>query len=306
MSESDQSSKTKVEALLRGSREDWKEIAQRVSEISLRDLPLENPRRIILFGVGSSYHVARLCAYALIRDKLRIRIPVVSCPSTAIGVEVHPQKGDWAFAFTHRGRTTSTTQALTICENSGAYTLQVSGKDAHVSESADQFLGTVPIEPVEPHTASVTGAICAVTSLMLGQKAIEEWDALRSIPEPDLNQLRKRAGTGPDLILGEWEGEWLAFEGALKIMEMAQIPVRAMSSDTFFHGPKFSVTKGKTKIWHIAVPRDPRTEQLVEYSPEITIPIYGASPLAWVPALVELQWLALAVALNRGVNPDLT
>lgn len=33
--------------------------------------------------------------------------------------------------------------------------------------------------------------------------------------------------------------------------------------------------------------------------------IYGGSPLAWVPALIELQWLALAVALNRGVNPDL-
>ena len=102
-------------------------------------------------------------------------------------------------------------------------------------------------------------------------------------------------------MLGEWEGEWLAREGALKLMEMARLPVRAFGSEEYFHGPRYS--RGpKDKIWHVAHQKDKRAPE-IEASHQVGM--FGASPLAWVPALVELQWMALAVALNRGVDPDL-
>ncbi|HAR42777.1 MAG TPA: hypothetical protein DCS07_09155, partial [Bdellovibrionales bacterium] len=168
------------------------------------------------------------------------------------------------------------------------------------SEATRYVLNTTPLERCEPHTMSVTGAICAVTTLMIGAKAAEEWDALRSFPDPDLNLFRDRAQMGPSVIMGEWEGEWLAREGALKLMEMARLPVRVFGSEEYFHGPLFSVAPGDP-IWHVAMAKDSRMNEIKS---SYRIDVRGASPLSWVPAMVELQWLSLAVALNRGVNPD--
>jgi len=226
---------------------------------------------------------------------------VIACNSSAIGNEVIPQRGDWFFGITHRGGTPVTLHALEQADQVGAFTVQVSGIDAPQAPGAKYLLTTIGQESVEPHTASVTAAICAITSLMLGGKAVEEWDALRSIGDPDLETLRKRAGQGPTILMGEWEGEWLAREGALKLTEMADLPVRVYGSEEFFHGPRLSYSREKDRVWHISMPKDPRNSFI---RAEHTIGIYGATPLAWVPALVELQWLALAVALNRGTDPD--
>jgi fructoselysine-6-P-deglycase FrlB-like protein len=107
------------------------------------------------------------------------------------------------------------------------------------------------------------------------------------------------------VLLGEWEGEWIAREGALKLMEMAKLPVRAFGSEEFFHGPKFSV-KPKDTIWHCETHRDPRSLDLSDavQGEVVRISVSTSTPISWVPALVELQWLALAVALNLGVDPD--
>ncbi len=289
-----------VEQTLRSQREHWSAIAERTSRTSSRDLPHETPKRILIFGLGSSHFAARLSAYALMRDKSRLRTPVVACSSMAIGTEVIPQKGDWAIAITHRGGSRPTLEALDLCEKLGAFTVAVTGQDAKPVEAAKFTLTTVPVEKVEPHSIAVTGAICAITTFLMGAKCIEEWEALRSIGDPNLELLRSRVGQGPTLLLGEYEGEWLAREGALKLMEMARLPVRCFGSEEWFHGPRFSQRKDEV-IWHVSVPKDPRN---AEIRADHQIGIYGGTPLAWMPALVELQWLALAVALNRGLNPD--
>jgi fructoselysine-6-P-deglycase FrlB-like protein len=218
-----------------------------------------------------------------------------------IGVDVIPTKGDWAFGISHRGTSKPTEAALDFCLRVGAFTVLVAGEDARKMESAQLTLTTVPQERVEPHTASMTGAICAITSLMMGLKGLEEWDALRSIGDPDLDQLRQKVGEGPSVLLGEFEGEWLAREGALKLMEMARLPVRVFGSEEFYHGPKFSHNFEKDSIWHILTPQDPRNDEI---KPSYRITVTGMTPLAWIPALIQLQWMSLAVALNRGVNPD--
>jgi fructoselysine-6-P-deglycase FrlB-like protein len=289
-----------VEETLRSQREAWREISSRVAEFSDRVLPNEVPRRILFFGLGSSHFAARLVALSLMRDKSRSRIPVIACSSTSIGHEVFPSKGDWAFALTHRGASAVTLQALSLCEQYGAFTVGICAKEVQDLASAHTLIHTSAIEKVEPHTVAVSGAICAATTLLMGAKAAEEWDALCSLGDPDLDLLRQKAARGPTILLGEWEGEWLAREGALKLMEMAKCPVRAFSSEEFFHGPKLCL-QPDDQIWHISLPKDPRAYEIKAAHP---IYVSGASPLAWVPALVELQWLALAVALNRGADPD--
>lgn len=292
---------TVVEQTMRGQNDCWKEISARVAAIDPRDLPYEAPKRIIFFGLGSSYIAAKLCQLTLKRDLTRKRLPVIVCPSTHIGVDAVPGKGDWVFAFTHRASGGPTIQALEIAERLGAFTVQVSAQGVAQHPAAHYLLPTVPLERVEPHTAAVTGSICAVTTLLLGEKCMEEWEALTSLPTPSLDLCRRRAGKGPTLLMGEWEGEWLAREGALKLMEMARLPVRAFGSEEFFHGPKFSTTE-KDSIWHISLPKDPRNDEIPSSH---QIGVFGSSPLAWMPALLELQWMALATALNLGVDPDL-
>ncbi len=291
---------TGVEQALRSQRERWREISERSVATHSRDFPFDTPKRILLFGLGSSRFAAKLTGYALIRDKSRARLPVVSCSSMDIGTEVIPGKGDWAFAFSHRGESRPTLDALQACERAGAFTILVCGQGAKNREAAKYVLETVPQEAAEPHTVSVTGAICAVTNLLMGMKASEEWDALTSIGDPDLDSVRRRVGAGPTVIIGEWEGEWVAREGALKFMEMARLPVRAFGSEEFFHGPRFSITP-EDRLWHVSMPKDPRNNEI---QPAHRVNVFGATPLAFIPALVELQWAALAVALNRGVDPD--
>lgn len=291
---------SEVENTLRNQREVWREISDRISAISSRELPPEAPRRILMFGVGSSHYAAKLTAYSLIRDRYRNRVPVVACASQEIGLEVIPQKGDWAFAFSHRGQTELTQKAFEQCARAGAFPVLVCGQGAPEGEIARFVLSTSPMEKVEPHTMAVTGAICAVTTLLLGVKSFEEWDALRSIGDPNLDLLRSRAGKGPSVLLGEWEGEWLAREGALKLMEMAKLPVRAFSSEEYFHGPWMSV-KSDEPLWHVSLSKDPRNAQIKS---AYRVDVSGGTPMGYIPALVELQWLSLAVALNRGEDPD--
>jgi fructoselysine-6-P-deglycase FrlB-like protein len=294
---------SEVENALRAQRESWKEVSERVAAISRREFPPEPPKRILLFGVGSSHFAARLTSYSLTRAKDRVRIPAVACSSMGVGVEIIPQKDDWAIGFSHRGQTAATLKALEICDRAGAFTILVAATDApHMGEieSVRYHLPTCPLEKTEPHTISLTSAVCAVTTLILGAKATEEWDALRSIGDPHLELLQSRAGQGPSVLLGEWEGEWLAREASLKLLEMAGLATRAYSSEEFFHGPKAALS-AEDVVWHVSHGKDPRNADIQS---AYRVDIRGSTPLAWVPALVELQWLALAVALNRGVDPD--
>jgi fructoselysine-6-P-deglycase FrlB-like protein len=293
---------TKVEQALRSQRDAWREIVGRLSARSGRAFPSEPPRRILLFGIGSSHFAAKLAGITLSRAGMLPRVPVVSTTSMAIGADVMPSHGDWAFGISHRGKTPATLRGLQLCHQAGAFTVLVAGRDT-VQEPPDYVryvLSTCPLEEVEPHTISVSSAICAITTVLLGGKAAEEWQQLSDLPIPGLEALQARAGRGPRLVLGEWIGEWIAREGALKLMEMARLPVRAFSSEEYFHGPRFSESKD-TSIWHVSLRDDPRNADIRAV---LRIDVSGHAALAWVPALVETQWLALAVALNIGVDPD--
>ena len=291
-----------LEKNLREQREAWRRISLRVGEAPIRDFPPGAPKRIILFGCGSSYHAARLTAWALLRDRSRERIPIIACASPAIGIEVLPTQGDWVFAFTHSGSTAATLAALQMAERAGAFPVLVSADGVQAPSFVRHHLTTCGREQIEPHTVGLTGAICAVTSLLMGAKALEEWDALTSIGDPSLDLLRRRAGLGPTVIIGEFEGEWIAREACLKLLEVARLPVRSYSSEEFFHGPSRMMGESD-RLWHVSMPKDPRNAEILR--PHHQVGVFGASPLAFIPALVEVQWLALAVALNRELNPDL-
>jgi fructoselysine-6-P-deglycase FrlB-like protein len=289
-----------VEEALRSQAYAWRDVAERVSAISNREFPSEAPKRILIFGVGSSHFAAKLISYTLNRDKTRPRLPVVACSSVAIGSEIVPAKGDWCFAISHRGNTPATLAALDLCQRAGGFTVMVAAKGATPPAFAQLHLETCGLEQCEPHTISMTSAVCAVSTHFLGSKAKEEWELMGTLGSPGLEVMQRRVGNGPLVIVGEWEGEWIAREGALKLMEMAGLPVRSFSTEEFFHGPRYSAAPGDA-IWLVSHVKDLRAAEL---KPAYRFDIHGSSPLAWVPTLVEVQWAALAVATNLGIDPD--
>ena len=52
-----------VEEALRSQAAVWRDVCEKISSISNREFPSEAPKRILLFGLGSSYHAAKLAAY---------------------------------------------------------------------------------------------------------------------------------------------------------------------------------------------------------------------------------------------------
>lgn len=295
-----------VEETLRRQKQAWSELAPRIFRQAMGELPKEQPQRILFFGLGSSHFAARLCAATLQKDQHWRRVPIFAASSMSIGGEIIPQRGDWAFGLSHRGGSRPTSAALELCERAGALTAWICGKGVPQPSAARCQFETVEIEKVEPHTLAVTSAICVLTTLLLGASAMDEWVALGATPDPDLQCLRSVVGEGPSLLLGEWAGEWLAREGALKLMEMARLPVRVFGSEEFFHGPRFSHACERPRaVWHVRLSNDPRNADIdAKLKPDYVVRVGDRTPLAWVSALVELQWLALAVALNRQLNPD--
>lgn len=285
-------------------------------------LPTQSPERIIVFGIGSSYFAAQLIAHTLRVEWSRLKqhtdTRVLACSAMAIGSEINPGPQDWVVGLSHRGKTPATVQAFELSRNKGAWGIWGVGRGGAQNSLASLNIYTSELEKCEPHTIGMTGAICAITSLLLGKTGIQIWNELSQIALPQLETLRSKFQTIPTLIIGEWEGEWIAKEIRLKLIEMARLRPLVFGSEEFFHGPQLFSESGikaregsKLKwcdyVWYIETPGDARSARFSEQSNLGSACITQVSRthgLAWVPALVELQWRALAVALNQGRNPD--
>ena len=298
---------TQVENTLRRQKQIWREVAEATVRASATELPNESPKRLVLLGVGSSYFAAQITAGILRNAGYRGNLPIIALQSTAVGREYQPAKGDWVLAFSHRGKTKVTLDALSRCHFAGAFCILACSRDVkHESEDLPWYstLATGPLETVEPHTQAVTSAVCAATILFLGPSARQEWNALSDSPEPDLDDLKKRVGKGPQVVLGEWDAELLAHEAALKLMEMALLPVRSYGTESFFHGPRQSL-KSEAGIWYIQAEKDLRAPAVgPEGNLQLLLHLGGKGISPVISTLVQLQWASLAVALSVGNNPD--
>jgi len=297
-----------VEQTLLAQKAEWAKISERTMRETIGEIPQETPRRIFLFGVGSSHFASQLTGSALLRSWVRTKSQIFACQSLDVGTRVFPTKGDWCLGFTHRGKTPATLKALQYCEKMGAYTMLLTGElpQYEVPPFVKLHMRSSTEEVVEPHTKSVTGAICAATTLLLGNEVHDEWQRLGEEMNPSFEQCAERVAgaSAPTWILGEYEGEWLAREISLKLMEMAFVQSKAFGTEEFFHGPRYAYKHAGAKdtIWHFSTENDARNDDL-KATLRISVDTQ-TSPVSFVSALIEAQWLTLAVALKQGVDPD--
>jgi glucosamine 6-phosphate synthetase-like amidotransferase/phosphosugar isomerase protein len=199
-----------------------------------------------------------------------------------------------------------TLKALQMCKKSGAFCALVAAQGISPDPIADLYLPTSEIEKCEPHTFGMTSSVCAVTSLLLGGAILERWQFLASQHDPDLKILRAQVQSPPTVVLGEREGEWIARETALKLVEMAGVRALVFGSEEYFHGPQLFVQQSKIqeKVWYTGSLSDSRQNDISRMSIQYQAKWDESEPLSWVDCLIHFQWATLALALNLGVNPD--
>lgn len=271
-----------VEETLAVQRAALKETARKAAGLP----PPQAARRILLFGLGSSRHAAHLTAETLLAAGYKGELR--PCSPLAIGHDVVAERGDLAVGFSHRGTNKMVHAALDACRKAGGTGVLVS------AEGTGGDLASGPLERCEPHTVAVTGAVCAASTWLT--RRAELWKPVFDGSDRPLDSFDP-----PTILLGERAGEWVAREAALKLTEMAHWPVRVYGSEEFFHGPSWILTP-QDRVWHVATPGDARTSE-IKAARRITAEP-GDGPAGWANALIELQRLALALALKRGVDPD--
>lgn len=262
-------------------------------------------RRLLLIGVGSSWHAAQQGAWML-------RAADVEAEA-AHAADLAPYErpidaGDGVIVLSHTGGTGYSMQMLARARQAGAAALHVSG----IGNGGD--LETVAPEASYTYTASHTGALLRLAQLAtaigarLGRlDAIpERVAAVLDLPGPLIgvpDRLVELIGAGPNA--------WTAQEGALKIREASYIASEGLSSEQFFHGPSVALDEQDTLVvLDGGGPSADRTEAIAS-----AVQVTGArvarfaernlsEALSVFPLTVVVQRIALELAEARGVSPD--
>lgn len=270
------------------------------------------PEMILLAARGSSDHAALYARYLI---EIHLAIPVVlAAPSvlTRYGTRVkYPPC--LAIGISQSGAAPDVAEVI---ESVGVDhpTLGITNTPgSHLTEAAKHvLLLEVGKEESVAATKTYTASLMALLQVV---RNLQGWPTgMSAVPVPDstwLHECQKRADVNATavvegdavFVLGRGYGFATASESALKLMECALIPAKAYSSADFEHGPKALAGPGSVVIAYEPIPSKLQDQgaTVIEASqpsdnvPEELWPIWQA---------FYAQWLALACARTKGLNPD--
>jgi glucosamine--fructose-6-phosphate aminotransferase (isomerizing) len=298
---------------------------------------VQRAARVVLTGVGSSWHAARV-GELLLADVgglgLRARaIHAFTLSRYWPGLDAN----DTLIAVSHRGTTRDTVAALAAARAAGAATIAVVGKDA--SPTADVTLRTVEQEVSETHTVGYTAALALLAALAVAVGGDETTGhALESIPDllamllgqESWDDLAARYGERRRYyFVGGGPNAATADEAALKMHETSYVAAYGFDSEEFLHGPWTAMT-AEDALFMVAPPGPARERCLTaaRVARAIGAPVVALAheddreigelagdvlalpplPEALSPliGIVPLQLFAYHTALRAGANPDTT
>ena len=294
----------------------------------------ERGEPIVLTGCGTSEHAAEAIA-ALLDDALGA---TAAEARQALSAAAAPRRG-LCIGISHEGGTAATVAAMAAARRAGATTALVTAVPAApAAEHADLVLVTPLVDRSWCHTVGylsplLAGSLvaAALTGHPLDAAGMERFlRAVRS-SEVDPGPLRHAerviaAGTGPDAVT--------ARELALKVAEGARLPTAAYELENVLHGhlaahdersaivvvatgpPESLATRRAAHVLAAAARIGLATAAV---APSRALGALGAGvaisvdvPAGMAPLLgrlaggaIGLQLLTLALAHDRGVNPDL-
>jgi glucosamine--fructose-6-phosphate aminotransferase (isomerizing) len=287
---------------------------------------------IVIVARGSSNYAAVYGRYVL---ELHARRPVtLEAPSlvTHYGART-PMDGWLAVAISQSGRTPEITQVADSLRNEGAKTVAITNDaDSPLAGAVDWTLALeAGEERAVPATKTMTAQLAAIALLAeaLGSSAWpdDRWaaaiDGVRAVlddGERAEDAAHRLDGADRLVAIGRGMPFAVALEAALKVRETTGVLAEGWSASDYRHGPIAASGPHVPAIAvHLAGPtradvRDLVSElrakgsTVVEIADEegVDLPIAPGLPedLAVLPGTVRAQQLALALALDRGLNPD--
>jgi glutamine---fructose-6-phosphate transaminase (isomerizing) len=262
-------------------------------------------RRLLLVGIGTSWHAAHHGAWLLREAGLEAEA-AHAADIAPYGRPIAEEEG--VIVLSHTGGTGYSMTMLERARAAGAETLHVSG----IGNGGE--LETVAAEASYAYTASHTGALLRLAQLasVLGAD-LGPMDgipgrvaAVLELPGPLIevpDRLVELIGAGPN--------GWTAQEGALKIREASYVAAEGLSSEQFFHGPSVALDEQDALVvLDGGGPMAERTEAIAA-----AVEVTGAKvarfaqrelgeALSVFPLTVVVQRIALELSEARGVSPD--
>jgi glucosamine--fructose-6-phosphate aminotransferase (isomerizing) len=263
-------------------------------------------RRVLLAGIGTSWHAAHHGAW-LLRAAGVEASAAHAADLAPYGWEPGPEQA--VVVLSHTAGTGYSKEVLERARNAGAPTVQVSGIGA---TGAD--LETVAPEKSYAYTSSHTAALLRLAQVAAALGA--DLGDLGTIPNavagildaaPPVAEIPDRlielAGPGPN--------GWTAQEGALKIREASYVAAEGLSAEQFFHGPSVALDeRDALVVLDGGGPMQKRTEGIAAAAEvggasvvRLAAPDLGEA-LSIFPLTVGVQRIALEFSEARGTNPD--
>ena len=253
-------------------------VAERVGD---RRLP---EGRIVFTGCGTSLHAAQTGGYAL----------------QALEAVLAPPEADLLVVLSHEGGTSLALEAVDAF--SGPVWLVTGKEESPLAEVADEVLVVTPeVEESYCHTASYTAAVAALAALK-GEDisglpaAVERILAAEQFPVSG-HQRFAVVGAGRDLPTVR--------EAALKLREGVHVPTEVHETEQILHGHLAAIDE-TVRVFVLegegrAAGRARDVVRAVEEIGADTTLVPTEHP---VVDIVRFQLLTLALAEDRGINPD--
>lgn len=291
------------------------------------------PGAVYFTGCGSSFYLALVAA-----DLWRaiLRIPCEARPASELSflsdeaLDALPPA--LLVAISRSGQTTETLWAVRRFRDCRVPTAALTCEGEGVlAQTADVTLALPVEEGSVVMTASFTSMLAllatAASHLAGHPHPADGLGRAAALVEAHLPDLAERAAAVARHPLGAYvflgSGPWLgiAYEGALKMCEMALVPACAHAALEFLHGPRAIAGPDVGVVGLVGGPGAAYQEEVLRHAAVLGSPVAsvganvadvpsvpfpsGISELeALLMACVWVQLLALEVAARRGVNPD--
>lgn len=300
--------------------------------------------RLVLVGIGSSYHAALIGAHFLRHLSGGRAVPVVEHSFEFVHYPFAIDSADMGIIISHSGSRNDSVRAMNLFSSAGAGTIAIAGREAGDEvKSADIVIPTCEREDSFAHTKSYTTALAALAAFSVQLAKRRGWIGNCSDARAAVDHLpeRMQAALGAESKAREAAGEiamrkrWIfagagpnwptACEGALKVKETSYLPADGFETEQFLHGPQAELDSCvAATVFLTGSPTDERAKQLLRLCGELgvlRVPI-AAAGVTEIPAeysievpemaewlspfvqVVAAQLLSYFVALERGSNPD--
>lgn len=299
---------------------------------------VQNAQRLVLTGVGTSYHAA-LAGSWMLRSAGVNAVAMNSADIWLYPDAAMLSSDDAVIVFAHTGVKLASAAALTAARDAGATVISVGSISAE-HPGSQIVLRTIDRETSAAYTSS---HLCAMT--VMAQLAIElanrsgsdraaGWsDALESIPDAITNVLARddEVATVASIIAdkriyatGAGPSEVSALELVIKAREAAHAYIDALALEQFIHGPMIAVNTDDvvivvrvegggagrsaeaammwarlgTNVWIVGEPVDD-----LDAIGQFDLPRLP-EPLSGLLTVVPMQMLAYNLAVVRETHPD--